>query len=117
MVARSRIAEAHTVSVVSMALDLDTEYVQVSAHNTTTPLCQEFEGKVFTITGSDSRFPELDLYPPFHPNCLHNITPIFIEMMDARGIDKYIDFASGETDIPAYLPSYIPLSKRGDDGN
>jgi hypothetical protein len=43
------------------------ELVEVSAHGTTNPICQELEGETFPADAAPS--------PPFHPNCHHVLIP------------------------------------------
>jgi len=47
------------------------DVVQVSSHGTTTPICQQFEGKVYSLTGNTPGLPVLQQRAPFHPNCKH----------------------------------------------
>jgi len=53
---------------------IGSDIVQVSDHNTTTPICQLFEGKVYSLTGDTPGYPVLPQRPPFHPNCKHVLT-------------------------------------------
>jgi hypothetical protein len=46
---------------------LGTELVEVSAHGTTNPICQELEGETFPADSAPQ--------PPFHPNCTHVLIP------------------------------------------
>jgi hypothetical protein len=55
--------------------ELDFDIVQISSHNTTTPVCQKYEGKIFSLRGQTPGLPILDVTPPFHPNCLHILLP------------------------------------------
>ena len=112
LIARTKTREAQSISTINSALEYNTDLVQVSSHNTNTPICLEYEGKVFSITGEDKDFPTIDQFPPFHINCLHSITPIFKEVIERRGIDKYKDFSSGKTEIHPTRRSHIPISER-----
>jgi len=113
MVGRVKFHEAHSTAALSQARNYDTDLVIVSSHNTTTSICLPFEGKVFSINGRDKRFPVLDLYPPFHPNCLHLIYPQFVEGMEAQGsLKQFEDFSKGATQAPPYPASFIPIDER-----
>lgn len=79
LVARTKYVEAHTEAILDVARANDTDLVQCSSHNTTTPYDKQFEGKVFSISGKNKKFPILIDRPPFHPNCLHFLNPIFID--------------------------------------
>lgn len=104
--------EANNTAVINTALDVGADLVQVSSHNTDTPLCQEFEGKIYSISGKDPDFPALEEIPPFHPNCLHSLTVVFREVLERRGIDDYIAFSNGQTETHPTRESHIPVSER-----
>lgn len=74
LVARTRTREAQTQATINTILSFGEHLVRVSDHNTETKLCQEFEGHVYSLTG-EGGYPLLGDYPPFHPNCLHVLTP------------------------------------------
>jgi len=112
LVARTKTRDAQSQGVINTATEYGTDLVEVDSHNTTTAICLPYEGKVFSISGRDPDFPVLFDVPPFHPNCLHNITIIFKEVLERRGIDKYIDFANDNTEIHPTRTSHIPISKR-----
>ena len=80
LVARTRLAEAATEAsfTTTQAMGIDT--VRVSDHGSTDALCNRFAGKVFSVSGSDSRFPVLREKPPFHPNSLHVLLPFVAEL-------------------------------------
>jgi hypothetical protein len=52
-------------------IELDSDTVQVSSHGTTTPICQQYEGKIFSLTGKNPSLPVLQQRPGFHPSCKH----------------------------------------------
>jgi hypothetical protein len=90
MVVRTKIIESAASGVINIALDVGSDLVQVSDHNTDCEICQEFEGKVFSISGNDTDFPVMDFTLGLHPNCQHSITVAFREILERRGIDKYL---------------------------
>jgi hypothetical protein len=112
MVARTEIINAESQAVLTTALEYETDLVQVSSHNTTAEICQQYEGKIFSISGKDKDFPILDAAPAYHPNCGHTLSIIFREVLERRGIQKYIDFSTGKTEIHPTRKSHIPVSKR-----
>lgn len=113
LVTRTQIREAQSMGVINTALEMESDLVKVSSHNTTTPLCQEFEGKIFSISGKNKDFPQADLFPPYHPNCLHSISVVFEEVMKAIGdYDSYSDFSNNLTETPPHSPSFIPVKER-----
>jgi len=114
LVARTKIRDAQSQAVVNTAISVGSDLVQVSSHNTNTPICLPFEGRVFSISGQDKDFPALYDEPPFHPNCLHSLTVIFREVIEQRGLLKeYSDFSYGRSEIHPTRKSHIPISQRG----
>jgi hypothetical protein len=112
MVARSKLREAQTIAVVNTGAEFGTDLIQVSSHNTATPFDAQFEGKTFSISGNDPDFPKAGFLPPFHPNCLHSISVVFRETLERRGIQKYINFSDGTSEIHPTRTKHIPVSER-----
>lgn len=113
MVSRVKFHEAQSRAAMQTAGNYGTSLVQVSNHNTITPLCMEFEGKVFSMNGKDSRFPTLINTPPFHVNCLHLLFPMFESAMEVDGSLKgWEDFSNNRINRPPYPSSFIPVSER-----
>lgn len=114
MVSRVKFHEAHSQASLMQATNYDTDLMIVSSHNTTTAICQEFEGKIFSITGKDKRFPVLTETPPYHVNCLHLLFPIFIEALEAqKTLDSFSAFSKGKISKPPVPAGFVPLSERG----
>lgn len=113
MVQRVKWHEAQSAAVRGVAANYNTDLIRVSAHNTTTEICQQYEGKVMSLSGKEKGFPIADQVPPYHVNCLHFITPVFIETLRATGTEQeFKDFGSGKTDAPPFPSSYVPVSDR-----
>ena len=113
LVARTKIREAQSWSVINTGISVGSDLVQVSSHNTTTPICIPFEGRVYSISGRDPDFPPLEDIPPYHCNGLHSLSVIFREIIEQRGLLKeYSDFAYGRSEVHPTRKSHIPISKR-----
>lgn len=55
----------------------DTDIVYVEPHPFSCPLCQEWQGKFYSLTGKSKNYPNIELAYKGglkHPNCKHNIT-------------------------------------------
>lgn len=55
----------------------DTNIVYVEPHPFSCPLCQEWQGKFYSLTGKSKNYPNIELAYKGglkHPNCKHNIT-------------------------------------------
>ena len=83
--------------------DLGIEFVQISSHGTDTPICMQYEGKIFALSANTIGVPVLEVRPPFHPNCRHisiSARPELAE--DYRVINRRVDntFQSKKSDFP-----------------
>lgn len=111
---RTKFHEAHSQATKATAMNYGTDLVIISSHNTTTEICVPFEGKVFSLTGQDKRFPLLTEEPPFHPNCLHLMYPQFESGMEAQGsLKEFVAFSNGNAPRPPFPKSFVPISQRG----
>lgn len=75
LVARTEMRFSQTDATVNTCNQYGNDLVQVSDHGTTTEICEEFEGEVYSISGKDPDHSLLIAWPPFHPNCKHFLTP------------------------------------------
>lgn len=75
LVARTRTREAQSEAAINTIQEFGQDLIQISSHGTDTDICKEFEGKVFSLTGSTRGYPILTDTPPYHPNCKHVIIP------------------------------------------
>lgn len=113
MVARTKLQEASASAVLNTTAQAGGDLVQVSSHNTTSKICVQFEGKIYSISGNNKDFPKMSEAPPFHPNCLHTLTTTFEEGLEADGTyDKYSDFSKGKTEQHPTRTSFTPVSER-----
>lgn len=57
------------------------------------PICGAYHNKVFSVNGSDDRFPHVDMQNifPLHPNCRCSILPYVIEYEDEADINAKIE--------------------------
>lgn len=84
MVARTELRKAQTEGVLSTCKSYECDLVEVSSHGTKCEECSQYEGNVYSISGSDPVYESLDFYPPFHPNCEHSIRPTSREAIEVR---------------------------------
>ena len=85
LLARSIIAETQNTSVLNVAKEYEKDLVKMTEHKTACPTCQKYEGKIYSISGKDKRYPKLKTIPGFnkgynniHPRCRHRIS-VYIE--------------------------------------
>lgn len=113
MVSRVKFHEAQSSASLAQAVNYKTDLMVVSSHNTTTEICLKFEGKIFSISGNDKRFPPLTEMSPYHPNCLHLMFPQFESALEASGtLAGFSDFSKGKAAKPPHPTGFIPVSER-----
>lgn len=86
LVARSTTREASNLGTLEQLQKNGYDLVKMSSHSSPCPICAPLEGRVYSISGSDNRYPRLDIaygegHANIHPNCKHVLTP-YIEKFD-----------------------------------
>jgi len=74
MLVRTHIIKANNAGLVNRLLENGVTLVEMSHYASSCPICQPYEGKVFSLTGDDKKHgkaPDL----PIHPNCKHSFLP------------------------------------------
>lgn len=85
MVARTRLRHIQSESVKNTCKQYDNDLVQISEHGTETEICQQYEGNIYSLTGSTVAYDKLEEEPPFHPNCMHSMSPTSEIAISLRG--------------------------------
>ena len=85
LVARTRTREATSQGTINTSLRYGVDLCQIDVHSGCCEYCQQFSGRVYSISGNNSEFPPLREKPPYHPNCLCTLLPITRESLEARG--------------------------------
>lgn len=75
MVARTTTREAASRAAVERLREQRVDLVAITSHPHKADECDEFDGKTFTLSGADPRYPRLRAIPPFHPYCRHVLGP------------------------------------------
>lgn len=88
--------QAMTLATITRAQQNNYDLVRVSPNPSTVgDFCDFYAGKVFSITGSDSRFPALaelpNSGPPFHPFCKHSLAIFIPDFYDAEQLEEMGD--------------------------
>lgn len=89
MVARSTTREVTNTATILQVQELGYDLVKISEHPGACPICQKYQGRVYSISGKDLRFPRLDVvfssgYANIHPNCRHTLEPYIPEFNDVN---------------------------------
>ncbi len=77
MVARTTTREAASIATLNTCQEFDLDLVRITTHYPTCPICAPLQGKVYSISGKDNRYPMLtdERRPPIHPRCRHVLAP------------------------------------------
>jgi len=76
-------------ATINQSEEFDNDLVKMSYHSSSCPICALYEGRVYSISGNDERYPALndindgnmETYGTVHPNCRHRMLP-YIEELD-----------------------------------
>lgn len=76
-------------SVFNASLQLKNDLVKMSSHSTSCPLCAMYQGRIYSISGKDKKYPALSIingrnvinYGTIHPHCRHRFT-VYIQNLD-----------------------------------
>jgi hypothetical protein len=74
MLVRTHVIKANGEGTKNRLLTNQVDLVEISTHATACPICQPYEGRVYSLTGKSEGYekaPEL----PIHPNCRHSYMP------------------------------------------
>lgn len=77
LIARTRTVEASSQAILNTSLRYGVDLVQWDSHSEVCEYCQQFSGRVFSISGTDKDFPKLKEKPPLHPNSYDKETQIY----------------------------------------
>lgn len=95
MVARSTTREAGNLARENQLADNGYDLMQMTEHYPTCVVCAQLQGRVYSISGKDKRFPPLSRafqsgYRNVHPNCRHVMTYFVEEMQTPEEMDAAI---------------------------
>ena len=86
MLARTTRAETENLSMIQQALSEGIDLVECDIVSPTCDSCAVYQGRVYSISGNDSRYPALyktafkSGYSIIHPNCRHSWSPYHVEL-------------------------------------
>ena len=84
MVARTELRNVQTGATLDLCRQYENDLVEVSDHSCDCEECEEYEGNIYSISGTHPKYPGLGDTPPFHPNCKHSLLPTSEEAVWAR---------------------------------
>lgn len=66
--------KAHVTGAENLITQNGHDLVYVNFVGITCSYCAKYQGRVYSISGNDSRFPRLEKRPPYHSHCVHSIS-------------------------------------------
>jgi len=84
MVARTRLRKVQSQSTRNTCDQYENDLVEVSDHGSITEVCIPFQGRVFSLNGTTKGYSLLSEEPPYHPNCMHSMSPTSVEAIGVR---------------------------------
>lgn len=97
LVARTTTREATNTATMDTTTQYGHDLVKFTSHYPTCDVCAPLQGRVFSISGKDTRFPALSSVPGFdhgfktiHPNCRHVLAPVVWELCSEEEKTKYL---------------------------
>jgi hypothetical protein len=94
MLARSTRAETDNLVMVQQALREGIDLVECDTVSPTCDICAVYQGRVYSISGKDSRYPSLyktafkSGYSIIHPNCRHSWSPYRVELYTDKELEE-----------------------------
>jgi Phage minor capsid protein 2 len=80
--------KAHVEGSINRMIDNGEELVYVNSVGITCGICAVYQGRVYSITGQDTRFPKLDKRPPYHSHCVHSTSAWVEDYHDPSDVKK-----------------------------
>ena|GEM_PF-852624 len=96
MVSRSTTREAGNLARENQLIHNGYDLMMMTEHYPTCPVCAMLQGRVYSISGNDKRFPPLSRafssgYKNVHPNCSHVMTPWIEELQSPEELKEALE--------------------------
>jgi Phage minor capsid protein 2 len=82
--------KAHVEGVLNRMTETGHDLVYINFVGLTCDKCAKYQGRVYSVSGEDERFPRLEERPPYHGHCVHSATPWVEEYHDELEVKKAI---------------------------
>jgi hypothetical protein len=82
--------KAHVEGVVNRLIENKSDLVYINKVGITCDQCAKYQGRVYSISGDDKRFPRLEKRPPYHGHCVHSASAWVEEYQDDLDIKTAI---------------------------
>lgn len=94
MAVRTTVIEAGNLGRVNQLTEAGHDLVKMTEHHPTCPICSVFQGRVYSVSGKDKRFPALYEtafgrgFNIIHPRCQHSTVPWIEHLADDPGGER-----------------------------
>lgn len=105
LVARSTVHEARNTANINLGVRIGNDLVKMSSHFGACPICAPYEGRVFSVSGTNPNYPALydtpwsSAYQNFHPHCRHILTQYIEELQSDEDIQDMRKYSNRSFDI------------------
>lgn len=105
LVARSTVHEARNTANINLGVRIGNDLVKMSSHFGSCPICAPYEGRVFSVGGTNPNYPALydtpwsSAYQNFHPHCRHILTQYIEELQSDEDIQNMRKYSNRSFDI------------------
>jgi hypothetical protein len=109
--------KAHVTGGINMAIQNGYDLVYVNYVGITCEHCARLQGRVYSLSGNDPRFPKmLDEYkPPYHSHCVHSVSVWMEEYQSEDEVRRMIELSNRlgeETRSEHHIKRYKELQKK-----
>jgi hypothetical protein len=80
--------KAHVEGSINRMIENGQDLVYVNFVGITCERCAQYQGRVYSISGNDRRFPKLDVRPPYHSHCVHSTSAWVEDYQDEDDIKQ-----------------------------
>lgn len=105
LVARSTVHEARNTANINLGVRIGNDLVKMSSHFGSCPICAPYEGRVFSVSGTNPNYPALydtpwsSAYQNFHPHCRHILTQYIEGLQSDEDIQNMRKYSNRAFDI------------------
>lgn len=89
-VVQYNLRKAHVTGAENTIVQNGLDLVYVNYVGITCEYCAKYQGRVYSISGADTRFPKLEIRPPYHAYCVHSLSAWIEEYQPADEVERML---------------------------
>lgn len=89
-VVQYNLRKAHVTGAENTIVQNGLDLVYVNYVGITCEYCAKYQGRVYSISGNDSRFPKMEIRPPYHAHCVHSISAWIEEYQSPDEVERML---------------------------